>query len=123
LAAWGSVQKVSNLIRNINVYMRNVRTGTLHFANSVDIRGNTDEAWRRGLDYMLRHYLFSEPRMAFPIRAYLLHTLASPRSLGYAPLRRLKASYWGRLAKFGIKQEQTISARLSWPVLARRSAA
>jgi hypothetical protein len=59
--AWGTVQKVSNLILNINVYMEDVRTGKLDFIKSVDIRGNTDESWRRGLDYMLRHYLFGEP--------------------------------------------------------------
>ena len=46
-AAWGTVQKVSNLILNI--------------ARSVDIRGNTDESWRRGLDYLLRNYLLREP--------------------------------------------------------------
>jgi len=60
-AAWGTVQKVSNLILNINLYMEDQRTGKLAFGSSVDIRGNTDESWRRGLDYMLRHYLFGEP--------------------------------------------------------------
>jgi len=60
-AAWGTVQKVSNLILNINVYMEDVQTGKLEFAKSVDIRGNTDESWRHGLDYILRHYLFGEP--------------------------------------------------------------
>jgi hypothetical protein len=61
LAAWGTVQKVSNLILNINLYMKDARTGELTFVRSVDIRGNTDESWRHGLDYMLRHYLFGEP--------------------------------------------------------------
>jgi hypothetical protein len=60
-AAWGTVQKVSNLILNINVYMDDVQTGKPYFVKSVDIRGNTDESWRRGLDYMLRRYLFNEP--------------------------------------------------------------
>jgi Protein of unknown function (DUF2380) len=60
-AAWGAVQKVSNLILNINVYMENAASGKLEFVKSVDIRGNTDESWRHGLDYMLRHYLFEEP--------------------------------------------------------------
>jgi len=60
-AAWGTVQKVSNLILNINLYMEDAETGKLEFAKSVDIRGNTDESWRHGLDYMLRHYLFGEP--------------------------------------------------------------
>jgi hypothetical protein len=59
-AAWGTVQKVSKLILNINLYMEDARTGRLEFAKSVDIRGNTDEAWRHGLDYMLRHYLLGE---------------------------------------------------------------
>jgi hypothetical protein len=58
--AWGTVQKVSNLILNINFYMENARTGKPEFVKSVDIRGNTDETWRRGLDYMLRYYLFGE---------------------------------------------------------------
>ena len=60
-AAWGTVQKVSNLILNINVSMEDAASGKLEFVKSVDIRGNTDESWRHGLDYMLRHYLFEEP--------------------------------------------------------------
>ena len=43
------VQKVSNLILNINVEVRNVATGDTVYAKSVDIRGNTDEAWLRGV--------------------------------------------------------------------------
>ncbi|HEY6334517.1 MAG TPA: DUF3280 domain-containing protein [Alphaproteobacteria bacterium] len=60
-AAWGTVQKVSNLILNINVYMEDARAGKMEFVKSVDIRGNTDESWRHGLDYMMRHYLLAEP--------------------------------------------------------------
>jgi hypothetical protein len=60
-AAWGTVQKVSNLILNINVYMEDAHAKKMEFAKSVDIRGNTDESWQRGLDYMLRHYLFQAP--------------------------------------------------------------
>jgi Protein of unknown function (DUF2380) len=60
-AAWGTVQKVSNLILNINLYLENVPGARLEFVKSVDIRGNTDESWRHGLNYMLRHYLFEEP--------------------------------------------------------------
>jgi hypothetical protein len=61
LAAWGTVQKVSNLILNINVYLRDVETGTMTFARSVDIRGNNDVAWQRGLDYLLGNYLLGNP--------------------------------------------------------------
>jgi hypothetical protein len=60
-AAWGTVQKVSNLILNINVYMEDAKTGKTEFVKSVDIRGNTDQSWRHGLEYMLRHYLLGEP--------------------------------------------------------------
>ena len=61
LAAWGTVQKVSNLILNINVYMEDVHAKEMVFVKTVDIRGNTDESWQRGLDYLLRHYLFNVP--------------------------------------------------------------
>ena len=60
-AAWGTVQKVSNLILKINLYMEDAETGKMEFVKSVDIRGNTDESWQHGLDYMLRHYLFEKP--------------------------------------------------------------
>lgn len=43
------VQKVSNLILNINVEVRSVATGETLYAKSVDIRGNTDETWLRGV--------------------------------------------------------------------------
>ena len=60
-AAWGTVQKVSNLILNINLYMEDAASGKMEFAKSVDIRGNTDESWRHGLDYMIRHNLLNQP--------------------------------------------------------------
>jgi Protein of unknown function (DUF2380) len=43
------VQKVSSLILNINIEVRNVATGDTVYAKSVDIRGNTDESWLRGV--------------------------------------------------------------------------
>jgi Protein of unknown function (DUF2380) len=60
LAAWGTVQKVSSLILNLNVYMDDTKDGRRFFAHSVDIRGNTDESWQRGLRYLVRYYLFDE---------------------------------------------------------------
>src|SRR5690349_9526161 len=51
----GWVQKVSNLILNINLVMRDVATGQRIAAGSVDIRGDTDESWTRGLAYLLRN--------------------------------------------------------------------
>ena len=43
LAITGTVQKVSNLILNINLYVRVAATRAPLVAMSVDIRGNTDE--------------------------------------------------------------------------------
>ena len=57
LALIGWVQKVSNLILNVNVVMRDAATGRLVGGGSVDIRGNTDESWSRGAAYLVRHRL------------------------------------------------------------------
>jgi hypothetical protein len=54
ISVTGTVQKVSNLILNINLYARVVATKELLVAMSVDIRGNTDESWSRGLEYLVR---------------------------------------------------------------------
>ena len=43
------VQKVSNLILNINIEVRDSASGETLYAKSVDIRGNTDESWLRGV--------------------------------------------------------------------------
>jgi hypothetical protein len=43
----GWVQKVSNLILNMNVVIRDVDTGQDLAGASVDMRGNTDESWAR----------------------------------------------------------------------------
>jgi Protein of unknown function (DUF2380) len=57
ISVTGWVQKVSNLILNINVVARDVASGQMVAAGSVDIRGNTDESWSRGLSYLLRNRL------------------------------------------------------------------
>ncbi|MBS0252847.1 MAG: DUF3280 domain-containing protein [Proteobacteria bacterium] len=56
--AWIVVQKVSNLILNMNVYMADVSADKYTFIKSVDIRGNTDESWSRSLKYLLDNYFF-----------------------------------------------------------------
>jgi Protein of unknown function (DUF2380) len=56
-AVWIVVQKVSNLILNINVYMADIADRKLTFVHSVDIRGNTDESWARGITYLVKNYL------------------------------------------------------------------
>lgn len=57
LAVSGWVQKVSNLILNINVVVRDVASGRVVGEGSVDIRGNTDESWSRGLAFLVRNRL------------------------------------------------------------------
>jgi hypothetical protein len=59
--AWIDVQKVSNLILNINVYIKDVKTDKLYFVKSVDIRGNTDESWEHSMKYLIKHYVL-QPR-------------------------------------------------------------
>jgi hypothetical protein len=50
----GWVQKVSNLILNLNIEVRDVRTGEIVLRKSVDLRGNTDQSWRRAVDFLIR---------------------------------------------------------------------
>ncbi len=64
LSITGTVQKVSELILNINIYVRDVKTGQLSDAFSVDIRDNTDQSWMRGLDYLIRNRLLASPEKA-----------------------------------------------------------
>lgn len=59
LAMTGVVQKVSNLILNINLYLRDVHTGQLLAAASADMRGNTDESWSRATGYLVRNRLLA----------------------------------------------------------------
>ncbi|KWV49982.1 hypothetical protein AS156_15495 [Bradyrhizobium macuxiense] len=59
LALTGTVQKVSNLILNINLYLRDVHSGKLLTAASADMRGNTDESWSRATSYLVRERLLA----------------------------------------------------------------
>lgn len=54
------VQKVSNLILNLNLVLRDAHTGKMVRAGSVDIRGNTDESWQRGFRYLLKNIIFRD---------------------------------------------------------------
>lgn len=58
--AYGWVQKVSNLILNINLVVEDAGTGKVLHADSVDIRGNTDVSWTRGLRYLLNERMFRD---------------------------------------------------------------
>jgi hypothetical protein len=68
LAVTGLVHKISNLILNINVTIRDVRDGRTLRGGSVDIRGNTEESWLRGMSYLVRNRLFDPPLSLCPPR-------------------------------------------------------
>jgi hypothetical protein len=49
----GWVQKVSNLILNINIEVKDVASGKTLYTKSVDLRSNSDKSWLRGIRYMV----------------------------------------------------------------------
>ena len=55
LAITGVVQKISALILNMNIYLRDAHTGQLITGMSADFRNNTDESWSRTMGYLLRN--------------------------------------------------------------------
>lgn len=57
VVAWINVQKVSDLILNMNVYVADVDSQKMRFVRSVDIRGHDDESWSRSLDHLIKHHL------------------------------------------------------------------
>jgi hypothetical protein len=59
LAITGTVQKVSNLILNMSIYVRDVKSGKVVAAMNADMRGNTDESWLRTVDWLVRNRLLA----------------------------------------------------------------
>jgi hypothetical protein len=57
----GAVYKVSELVLSMNVVVRDARAAQPVTSATVDLRGNTDESWRRAIDYLYRNILF--PRL------------------------------------------------------------
>lgn len=62
--AAGWVQKVSNLILNVNIEIREVATNRVALVKSVDMRGNNDESWLRAIRFLVRD--MDEKRQANP---------------------------------------------------------
>lgn len=60
-ALTGFVYKVSELILSINVRVNEAETSKTVVAVGVDLRGNTDESWQRGVDYLYKNLL--SPRL------------------------------------------------------------
>ncbi len=60
-AITGVVNKVSELILSMNVRVHDAATATPLTSAAVDFRGNTDESWRRAIDYLYKNLLW--PRL------------------------------------------------------------
>src|SRR5262245_29101861 len=59
LAVTGTVQKVSNLILNMTIYVRDASSNATVAVMNADMRGNTDESWSRTLDWLVRNRLLA----------------------------------------------------------------
>ena len=55
----GVVFKVSELVLSMNVVVRDAQTSKPVTSAVVDLRGNTDKSWRRGIDYLYKNVLSS----------------------------------------------------------------
>jgi hypothetical protein len=55
VAITGEVQKVSNLILKLNVYVKPLGGSAPEKAYSVDLRGDTDESFDRGIRYLVEN--------------------------------------------------------------------
>jgi hypothetical protein len=64
--AWIEVQKVSELILNVNVYMTDVKTGKQVFVKSVDLRGNNDESWQHSIKFLVKRYMLHPEQYTQP---------------------------------------------------------
>jgi hypothetical protein len=53
----GVVYKVSELVLSMSVLVHDAQTSRPVASATVDLRGNTDEAWRRAIDYLYRNVL------------------------------------------------------------------
>lgn len=54
----GEVQKTSELILSMNLFLRDVEARTNLRHGAVDVRGNSDESWSRGYRYLLKNTIF-----------------------------------------------------------------
>ncbi len=59
LSIIGHVQKVSNLILSLTAEIRDVKSGKLVGAMGADIRANTDDSWRRGMQWLIDNRLLA----------------------------------------------------------------
>lgn len=59
LVITGVMKKISTLILNLTIFVRDVHTGKLITGMNADFRGNTDESWTRATNYLIRNRLLA----------------------------------------------------------------
>jgi hypothetical protein len=59
LVITGVMKKISTLILNLTIFVRDVHSGQLITAMNADFRGNTDESWTRATSYLVRNRLLA----------------------------------------------------------------
>jgi hypothetical protein len=62
LAITGLVFKISNLILNMMIFVRDTKTGSNVAVAQADLRGDTEESWTRTLDWLVRNRLLDAER-------------------------------------------------------------
>jgi Protein of unknown function (DUF2380) len=55
----GRVNKISTLILNINIYVRDTASGQVIQTMSADIRSNSDDSWTHGVSWLVRNRLLA----------------------------------------------------------------
>ena len=60
VAVTGQIQKVSDLILNINVYIKEVGSKAPEKAYSVDIRGDNEDSFDHGVKYLVKHEILGQ---------------------------------------------------------------
>ena len=53
------MRKISTLILNLTIFVRDAHSGQLITAMNADFRGNTDESWTRATSYLVRNRLLA----------------------------------------------------------------
>jgi hypothetical protein len=56
----GAVQKISVLIQTVIIRERDAESGQVVAQYQTDIRGNTDQAWRRGLKWLVEYRVLAQ---------------------------------------------------------------
>jgi Protein of unknown function (DUF2380) len=65
-AVTGLVQKVSNLMLNMNIMLSDAKTDQGISVRSIDMRSNNDESWSRAIDWLIPYDLLATGQGVFP---------------------------------------------------------